>query len=421
MTFAGLMLTGCKDFDCCMPTVIKVDPTAVMLELSVNGNTEVVDVTSDLAWKVVDKPDWITVTDDNGSAGTVSVTITGDINDTGEERTDVVVFMAANGDRAKLTVTQTAEVLLAPVISNLTIMNALLTSEGVYVQYDLDEDATVYTLILLATDPLPTKADVISSVWNVALTAGNGKTSGFGSLTPDTEYKLYMVAENAGGISAVVSVTFTTLIAPPVISFSITAPTLTGTTIEKRAFADVQADLYGVIYAQGIMAPSASDIKAHSDANVIAWRSTTGLPGGSVWDPIYIGLNPVTAYTLYMVAENAGGFSSVISLDFTTTAASDDAGIRYVGAQSVTLGAEAGTIASPITASVTVSNGFAYIGTGQVSPAIGATATIYTESTFTTAGNVSLTVGVPTHVYIKVIAEDGATTLYYDITVTRSA
>ena len=55
-TLAGLMLTGCKDFDCCMSSVIIVTPTSVTLEPA-NGNLADVYVASNLPWAVTAKPD----------------------------------------------------------------------------------------------------------------------------------------------------------------------------------------------------------------------------------------------------------------------------------------------------------------------------------------------------------------------------
>ena len=109
------------------------------------------------------------------------------------------------------------------------------------------------------------------------------------------------------------------------------------------------------------------------------------------------------------------------AMPMTASADSNDAGIRMLGAvTNPVIGSEAGTIANPKTASLTVSNDFDYFGNSQVLPAYYATATVYKDSGFTTAEAINLIVGV-NHVYIKVVAEDGTTTLYYDVTVTRQA
>jgi hypothetical protein len=89
---------------------------------------------------------------------------------------------------------------------------------------------------------------------------------------------------------------------------------------------------------------------------------------------------------------------------------------------SITFGSEAGTSTAPKTANITVANSYSSIGAAQVTAnSTGTTKTVYTDAAFTNAGSVNLTAGVPTHVYIKVVAEDGVTTMYYDVTVTRSS
>jgi len=129
-TLAGLMLTGCKDFDCCMSSVIIVTPTSVTLEPA-NGNLADVYVASNLPWAVTAKPDWITVYDMTGIAGTTPVTIIADMNYTGKERSGVVTFMAANGNLTKLNVTQTddASAPAAIAVTGITVTPATVTIE----------------------------------------------------------------------------------------------------------------------------------------------------------------------------------------------------------------------------------------------------------------------------------------------------
>jgi len=104
-TLAGLMLTGCDDFECCFPSFIQLDRYNITLEPA-TSNTEDVVLTSSHPWEVTDKPDWITVDPSAGGDGSMPVSITADVNDTGAQRDGVVTFMAANGGKAKLNVTQ---------------------------------------------------------------------------------------------------------------------------------------------------------------------------------------------------------------------------------------------------------------------------------------------------------------------------
>ena len=96
-----------------------------------------------------------------------------------------------------------------PVISNITFEN--ITSTSVQPGFDLDRAATLYVLPLLSGAATPKAADIKASGDAFGLPAGNGMAIAVGLLTPDTNYKLHMVAENANGFGPVVSVTFKTL------------------------------------------------------------------------------------------------------------------------------------------------------------------------------------------------------------------
>ena len=104
MALAGLTLSGCADLNCCDSSIIEVFPSSVTLEHT-TGNSAPVDVTSSVVWKVMNKPDWVTLPMD-GPAGLITLTVTGTTNSTGAARTGKVTFMAANGDKATLTVMQ---------------------------------------------------------------------------------------------------------------------------------------------------------------------------------------------------------------------------------------------------------------------------------------------------------------------------
>ena len=211
----------------------------------------------------------------------------------------------------------------------------------------------------------------------------------------------------------------------PVISFDGGGPlAITGTTARSWHIIDDAGpagacSIFGVVYLRSAAHPDAAAIKAGTGA--VASASWPNQATGRTTNLFYEGLTPATNYTVYVVAENTIGFSTILSMDFTTTAASNNAGILGIASAAPVFGAEAGTIGAPKTASFTVTNIWSFIGGGQINAATGATVTTYTDSGFTTAGSVTLNVGVPTHVYIKVVAEDGTTTLYYDVTVTRQA
>jgi len=104
MTLAGVMLTGCKDFDCCMPSVIKVTPPTI--ELTNIGDSDLFDVTSSLTWVVTGMEPWMSIDPATfGGTTTVTVKIT-QANTDATARTAKLTFMAANGDKATATVIQ---------------------------------------------------------------------------------------------------------------------------------------------------------------------------------------------------------------------------------------------------------------------------------------------------------------------------
>ena len=99
-----------------------------------------------------------------------------------------------------------------PVISNLTVLSTPPTN--VYFIFDIDKDAsTVYSLVLLSTASAPL-ANAIKTggggTWIIPSAGTEYDWSYFPTLTPNTDYKLYLVAENAVGFSNVVSIAFKT-------------------------------------------------------------------------------------------------------------------------------------------------------------------------------------------------------------------
>jgi len=107
-----------------------------------------------------------------------------------------------------------------------------------------------------------------------------------------------------------------------------------------------------------------------------------------------------------------------------SAALSGDAGLAAVLGQVVSAGAEAGTIADPKTASISVAHSVTAVSAADVEVAdSGATVTFYgTDSTFTTAaaGAVNLAADGATDVYIMVTAAD-STALYYKVVINREA
>jgi len=99
---AGLMLTGCTAFDCCMPKVIQVDENTVTVGgLTDDVSTPVIYVDCPMSWTVLDVP--------AGFAAVISgstLTFKTTVDNTVAPVTFKAKVMAANGDYVFVTVTQ---------------------------------------------------------------------------------------------------------------------------------------------------------------------------------------------------------------------------------------------------------------------------------------------------------------------------
>ena len=193
------------------------------------------------------------------------------------------------------------------------------------------------------------------------------------------------------------------------------------------------AAVYFMVRTQTSTAPTADEIKAGTNA---VWGAVfPNLNAGNGMGISPSNLTPGTAYTLYIYAENNMGNSGIHSCDFSTQAGSNDATIKYIAItghpqQNITAGSEAGTLAAPKTASITVENSVTVLnniypgGNMSINAAAGALQYLYIDPAFNHSGyatDINLSVGSNNHLYVKTVAEDEVTTLYYDITVTRKA
>jgi uncharacterized repeat protein (TIGR02543 family) len=118
-----------------------------------------------------------------------------------------------------------------------------------------------------------------------------------------------------------------------------------------------------------------------------------------------------------------GGGTATVTGFGGTVVRSADAGLAAVAGQPVAAGSQAGTAAEPKTAAVSVANGQASVAVSDVAAAEpNAEAHLYSDAAFSADHNapINLVEGGATHVYVKVVAEDGST-LHYDVTVNRAA
>ena len=108
LPLVGLLLSGCADFDCCIPGVIRASDTAVKLGGAVNDFT-VIRIDCPLDWQLQSTPAlpaWLEVTPDSKTADPTDVTLTAKLANTLAPRSHDLLFVASNGDRIKVTVTQ---------------------------------------------------------------------------------------------------------------------------------------------------------------------------------------------------------------------------------------------------------------------------------------------------------------------------
>ncbi len=119
---------------------------------------------------------------------------------------------------------------------------------------------------------------------------------------------------------------------------------------------------------------------------------------------------------------NITGGTGTVS-NFSGTLLSDDAGLTTVAGQSITAVGSGTSAGSPKTAGISVANTVTSIATSDIAVAMGAAFKLYSDNGFSQDENqpVSLAEGSNNRLYIKVTAEDGITTLYYDVTVTRDS
>ena len=100
-------------------------------------------------------------------------------------------------------------------ISNLAV-TGLSDTQVTYV-YDLAMTSDIYLLRQLASAPAPTMADVMATAVPVTVTAGTGLVWNDTTLSPNTDYTVYIVAFTSPSENQMLSVSFTTLAAatPP--------------------------------------------------------------------------------------------------------------------------------------------------------------------------------------------------------------
>ena len=175
--------------------------------------------------------------------------------------------------------------------------------------------------------------------------------------------------------------------------------------------------------ANGVSSVQASDIVAtNGAATVVFYGSDNTFTTPELGS---IGLTAGGSNDVY-IKVTAQDTITILYYDVTISRAapSSDATLSTVLTKTITTSGGAGSSGSPYTASISVVNAVSGVQASDV-VATDAGATVYfygTDNTFTTIepGTVSLTAGGATDAYIKVIAADSTTTLYYDVAINRA-
>ncbi len=216
----------------------------------------------------------------------------------------------------------------------------------------------------------------------------------------------------------------------------------TYTVVVTRAAASSDASLSGLSVSAGTLTPnfaagttSYTDSVGYGVSNITVTPTTTdtnatikvngaAAASGSSSGPVSLSVGDNT-FTILVTAQD-GTTTDTYTVVVTRAAPSSDASLASVLGQAISpTASHAGTAADPLQATVNVANSVATAGAGDIAATDpNATVAFYgTDSTFTTpvTGSVSLTAGGATHVYIKAVAQDGTTALYYAVTINRAA
>jgi hypothetical protein len=191
---------------------------------------------------------------------------------------------------------------------------ASITSAGATVKATSNSVATAYWIVRLASEPAPaTAAEIVAGAGNNtgAMRANTAFSKAFSGLDPGTDYKLYFVAGNNAGYSAVWSASFTTTAVTPTLSARAVS-NITNTSLTFTATSSVVATGYWVVRPASAAVPTAAQIVAAAD------RGSSAMPAKTAFTRTITGLTLGTAYRLHFVAQNGNRYSAVWSQAFTT-------------------------------------------------------------------------------------------------------
>ncbi len=225
---------------------------------------------------------------------------------------------------------------VAPVFDSTPVISSI-TGTGATLSADLDEDGTVYYVVVANGASAPSVAEVKAGTGNGGsgqLASGDFTTSSttgseaFSGLANSTDYDIYVVAQDDEGSpneqASVTKIDFTTIDdTAPVFDSTPTIGSITGTGATLSADLNEDGTVYYVVVANGASAPSVAEVKAGTgnggSGQLASGDFTTSSTTGS---EAFSGLANSTDYDIYVVAQDDEGSpneqASVTKIDFST-------------------------------------------------------------------------------------------------------
>ena len=193
-----------------------------------------------------------------------------------------------------------------------------ITTTTMNITATLEKDGTIYAYAVVANTSAPSISTIKSSGESEEDT-GNGVTIGLSSLTNNTAYDIYIVAEDLNGNTQAAPYLLEDILTldagdttPPAFDTNPAAGNITPTSMDITAELNENGTVYALAVVADTAAPSIATIKATGESEN---------DSGSGVTIAITGLTPDTAYDIYVVAEdlNANTQASAYLLEDETT------------------------------------------------------------------------------------------------------
>ncbi|MDR2585954.1 MAG: BACON domain-containing protein [Prevotellaceae bacterium] len=189
-----LLFWGCNPSDCVTDTLALISLQDEYVEFDPSGETIIVPIYSLLAWKVISKPDWVSVDPMNGPGGVddTDITLIAEENDTGASREDKVVIVDTAGNQLIIYVFQPAP---RPVAATLTV-----TPPTLYFEHDQSGVGVGTDNLTITTNQTLWTASGIPGWLTLSVDTGGSGT---------TTISVYPKADNTGSTPLTATITIT--------------------------------------------------------------------------------------------------------------------------------------------------------------------------------------------------------------------